>query len=298
MAKYNLKWELEQLCKKDHGQARNSGKEGFATQATRQRILSLAAAQLKEGGYANLRVRGLKPKHIEYLTERWKAENLSASTIKNRMSGLRWWAGKIGKSRVIANSNDFYGIERRNYIAGNQMKARELDAERLSLISDKHVQFSLQLQRHFGLRREEAIKFSPSIALQGGVLALRASWCKGGRSREIPIRTKQQHELVMRIIEFVGNGALIPRSKNYVQQLRTYERATSKAGLDKNHGLRHSYARDRYFELSGNHCVANGGLKRAEMTWEQRTVDDAIRLQISRELGHERLQITTIYLGR
>jgi hypothetical protein len=48
---------------------------------------------------------------------------------------------------------------------------------------------SLRLQAAFGLRREEAVKFQPSYADRGDRLALKASWCKGGRAREIPVRT-------------------------------------------------------------------------------------------------------------
>ena len=36
--------------------------------------------------------------------------------------------------------------------------------------------------------------------------------------------------------------ALIPGGRNYIQQLRIYERHTANAGLPKMHGLRHVYA--------------------------------------------------------
>ena len=51
---------------------------------------------------------------------------------------------------------------------------------------------SLKLQAAFGLRREESIKIRPEWADRGDRLALKASWTKGGREREIPIRTAEQ----------------------------------------------------------------------------------------------------------
>ena len=55
-------------------------------------------------------------------------------------------------------------------------------------IRDTHVRMSLALQEAFGLRREEAIKFSP-YADKGDHLELKASCTKGGKARSIPIRS-------------------------------------------------------------------------------------------------------------
>ena len=54
-------------------------------------------------------------------------------------------------------------------------KAKSLTNDALDKIKDMHVRMSLELQRAFGLCREEAIKFSPSYADRGDRLALRAS---------------------------------------------------------------------------------------------------------------------------
>lgn len=71
----------------------------------------------------------------------------------------------------------------------NQTKARELSTAALRLVLDEHVRMSLRLQELFGLRREESIKVSPAYADRGDQLVLKASWCKGGRARELPVRT-------------------------------------------------------------------------------------------------------------
>jgi hypothetical protein len=97
----------------------------YATQYARERILTMIANQLHETGFRDLGVLSLKPKHVEALAQRWKAESLSAGTIKNRMTELRWWAEKIGKKNVIHRDNDHYGIARRHYVT-NLSKSREL----------------------------------------------------------------------------------------------------------------------------------------------------------------------------
>ena len=118
----DLNYELKQLC------ARN--RDGsFATQHDRERILTLIANQLREMGFVNMHVQSLKPKHVEKLVERWKAEGLSTGTLKNRMTELRWWAEKNGKANVVAKSNDAYGIADRRYVT-NVSKARAADLRR------------------------------------------------------------------------------------------------------------------------------------------------------------------------
>jgi hypothetical protein len=90
---------------------------------------------------------------------------------------------------------------------------------------------------------------------------------------------------------------LIPAERNFIQQLKVYVRQTMNAGLSNMHGLRHAYAQQRYRELTGRVCPVAGGPKVKSLTAAERRQDAAARLVISRELGHERSQITSIYLG-
>ena len=118
---------------------------------------------------------------------------------------------------------------------------------------------SLELQRAFGLRREEAIKFAPGYADRGDHLVLKASWTKGGKVRMVPIRSEDQRAILERAHRLAGKGSLIPASRSYRQQLRIYERHTANAGLSKLHGLRHAYAQQRYEALTGWRSPAAGG---------------------------------------
>lgn len=286
----DLNYQLKTLCQRNRDGS-------YATQQIRERLLSLIAEQLHALGFRGMSAQSLKPKHVEALVKRWQTEGLSIGTLKNRMSALRWWAQKVDRQNVIARRNDHYGIPERTFV-GTTSKARQVDGAALDRVRDAHVRMSLELQQAFGLRREEAIKFQPSYADRGDHLALKDSWTKGGKAREIPIRTAAQRAVLDRAHRLAGRGSLIPAARNYRQQLRVYERHTANAGLSKLHGLRHAYAQARYEELTGWRSPAAGGPTTTSLTPTERALDREARLIISRELGHEREAITTVYLGR
>jgi len=255
------------------------------------------ANQLHEIGYRGMNSHSLKPKHVEGLVRHWLENEVTTGTIKNRMSAFRWWARKVNRKNVVARSNDHYGIPNRKFVT-NTSKAKSIFEVDLAKVRDEHVRMSLELQQAFGLRREEAIKFMPTYADQGDHLTLKPSWTKGGKARTIPIRTPEQREVLDHAHRLAGKGSLIPSSRNYRQQVRIYEGHTLRAGLSKMHGLRHSYAQQRYEELTGWQSPAAGGPTFKSLTAEQRELDHEVRLIISRELGHERRQVVSVYLGR
>ena len=157
---------------------------------------------------------------------------------------------------------------------------------------------SLLLQQAFGLRREEALKIQPRWADRGKYLHLKASWTKGGRERTVPIRTIEQRTLLDQAKQLAGLGSLIPGGRQYIEQLRIYERHTANAGLSKMHGLRHAYAQQRYRELTGWLSPHAGGPSKERFSEAQRRRDQQARLTISAEIGHVRAQITAVYIGR
>jgi hypothetical protein len=285
-----LNHQLKQLC-------RHNREGSFGTQVQRERELTLMANQLHEIGFRGMNSHSLKPKHVEGLVRHWLENDVAAGTIKNRMAAFRWWARKVNRQNVVARSNDHYGIPNRIFVTGSS-KAKSVSAAQLEKVRDQHVRMSLELQQAFGLRREEAIKFMSTYADQGDHLVLKPSWTKGGKARVIPIRTAEQRELLDRVHKLAGKGSLIPSSRNYRQQLRIYEGHTIRAGLSKMHGLRHAYAQQRYEELTGWKSPAAGGPRSESLSREQRDHDHQARHIISRELGHERNQITAVYLGR
>lgn len=285
-----LNYQLKQLC-------RNNRDGSYGTQVQRERVLTLIANQLHDLGFRQMLTKSLRPKHVEALVRHWLETNIAVGTIKNRMATIRWWAAKVNKQNVVARSNDHYGIPRRQH-ANNANRATTLDEDKLARVTDQNVRISLELQREFGLRREEAIKIRPALADEGANLWLKASWTKGGRAREIPIRTEAQREILDKARALAGKESLIPADQNYKTQKNRYEGQCIRAGLCKMHGLRHAYAQRRFEEIAGFPSPHAGGPKRADLTNDQRALDQKARTVISKELGHEREQITATYLGR
>lgn len=284
----DLTYTLRQLCQRNRDGS-------HATQADRQRSLTLAARQLREAGFRQMRATSLKGKHVGALLQRWQAEGLSAGTLKNRMAHLRWWAEKVGKAGILPVDNTKLGIPERRYVTGEN-KAKELD-DGLDRITDPHVRMSLRLQAAFGLRREESVKFQPRYADRGDHIAIKGSWAKGGRERTVPVTTPEQRAVLDEAHRLVGPGSLIPAHKTYIQQRHVYDGQCKAAGLSNMHGLRHRYAQMRYEVLTGWKALAAGGLSTVQLDSSQRLLDQQARQQISRELGHERATVTAIYLG-
>ena len=285
----NLSFSLKTLCTR-------SGEGSFGTRALRQRGLMAMATDLKNMGYRLPAAASIKGKHVTALVAHWKTSGLSDQTIRNRLTWLRWWAYQIGKPGLLPKNNDTYGLAERGRFSGN--KAKRLEGTALERVRDPRVQLALKLEAAFGLRREEALKLRPVLADRGDRIALKASWCKGGRYREIPITHEKQRALLDEVRAVVGDGSLIGTGRNYHQALKSYENQIIKAGISNAHGYRHAYAQWRYKVLTGWSCPAAGGPTVDAMTPAQAARDRAARFEISHELGHGRLDVTDTYLGR
>lgn len=290
-----LEYQLFLICERN--------KDGsHATQANRMSMLSLFTEQLKKNKFKidQMRPSDIKGRHINALVKTWQAESLSVGTIKNRMAVLRWWCEKVGKAEIV-KQNSVYNIENRVFVT-NKNKSISLKDIDLSQI-DTNIAQSLRLQDAFGLRREESMKFQPDYALDGQTIEnakyiiLKASWTKGGRPRTIPISNEKQRQELRKSLDIArfNGGSMIPHSKTYRTHLASFERITHELGIGQTHGLRHGYAQTRYRELMGFDCPAVGGSRL--LSADELVKDKEIRYLISEELGHSRINITSIYLG-
>jgi hypothetical protein len=101
--------------------------------------------------------------------------------------------------------------------------------------------------------------------------------------------------------------SMIPKNMLYGDfQKECYEEART-AGISF-HPERHAYTHERYMEITGAPAPIEAGWSRKERiaslaTYlkvdenEAKEIDRAARLQISIELGHNRVEITNAYLG-
>jgi integrase len=284
----DLNYELARLTKRCHEGAR-------ATQADRHRLLQKSASDLQALGFKLKAAKNLKRKHVTALVSHWQSQGLADSTLKNRMSALRWLADTLGKTGMVPASNQELGVTLKGRSRSDRAKIAL--PQQLVRITDPYTGMAVRLQQAFGLRVEEALKLIPAQADQGNVLHLNASWCKGGRGRGVPIVTEHQRALLDLAKRLARDGSLIPAEMTYKQQRNRYYYQTRKVGLTNPHGLRHGYAQSRYEEMTGFVPASLGGLRWHQMTPYQKQKDRDARQVISNELGHNRISVTNVYLG-
>ena len=240
--------------------------------------------------------RSLKSRHTAAMVQQCQKDGLGAGTIKNRVGTMRRVVKLSGRQGAIHKSNAYYGIGKRVQVT-NQDRGVDMTDEQVKALPSPRLQASAKLQKAFGLRISESVLIKPRRADQGDKLVMQGSWCKNGRPRTLDIRTPEQRAALDFAKKVAGRGSLIDPGKTRDKWLGSTRYYYRKVGISRTHGVRHRYAQIRYREITGWACIAVGGPARKELTPEQKAVDRQARLQISEELGHERLRVTSIYLG-
>lgn len=292
----SARFSINELVKQTKGHS-------YASQANMRHMLFRCIKDLHELGFKLGHIKGLSPKHIHVLVEHWKQKEKNPATIKNYMSKLRKTANLLGKPNLVKENNTAYKIDKRSYVPTHNKAIHHID---LTKCTDPYIRLSLEGQALFGLRREESMKFTLSEAHFGDTLKILPSWTKGGIGRTLTITNDAQREWLSNVAKLTQPGeSLIPRDRTYKQHLSHYQAQSKLMGASKLHGLRHAYAQRRYKELTllfdknkqGLICPLEGGKKYKEMSYLEKNMDRRARQIISRELGHSRIQITSIYLG-
>ncbi len=278
---------LKEMCEHNRDGSRT-------TQSQRAWGLSMLAHELARMGFKLPHARSLKGKHVRALLTQWQVKGLSQGTIKNRMSWIRWWADKTGKFGMLPRDNAELGIAEKTIWKGQH--AATTPRDKLEQLPER-MQLAIKLQMAFGLRLEESLKIRVSEADKDNCLVMQPSWCKGGRARTIPLTHPRQRDLLDEVHRVCGEGSLIPEQMSYITFRKGMEAATLKAGITHMHKHRHWYATWRYKTLFGEAAPSVGGRSHHEMTAEERDRSDTVRLEISRELGHNRIDVTDAYLG-
>lgn len=290
-----------------HNKAAVSGGKavGFATQDARREILEQGFKELRTLGYKLPDVRGFKERHMTALGHAWEEKGLSASTIQNRISVFRTFAGWIGKEGMIRGSE--------HYVKDPQNVARQLvtrvdktwSGQQQTLIDklpaiqaqDKHVALQLELQRAFGLRMKEAALLRPHMADKGHYLMV--NWgTKGGRDRVIPIQTDYQRDVLARAKALLPHphSSMTPHTHNFIQWKNHYYYICHQAGISRqegitSHGLRHERLNEIYKDMTGQDSPIKNGA-----TTDPHN-DKAVRQEIAEIAGHSRASIAGAYIG-
>jgi len=248
-----------------------------------------------------------------YLKMLLNEEEISIATATNRISSVNVVLQVIREDKqiYINKISDTLG-ERRSYI-------RRSTPDGMDLIQVHHLHKELiangfprsaaivLLARSTGMRLRECIladlprltreSTKNQINIQDG--------CKGGRSGAFAPRWISVTDEILRALDYArqvspaGSRNLLASNETYVHFLRQEinpSRPIMKLhGIKGPHELRAAFACERYRELVGSPAPV---FPRSEKTDSQdRTAVRAARQIISRELGHERLEVTNSYVG-
>lgn len=305
----DLKAQMQVLFK-ELGRSRmhSSATIGNRTLEARAQVSNQFLLDVRAAGYNIESLLNIDQRHVTAAVNRWKSDNLSAATIQNRFTILRWLSISLGKSGLI-RSPEYYGLEpedvARTYVAESDKSwvakgviSSEVVQSAKSL--DPWVGHQLDLIRCFGLRVKEAIVMKPRIADLGTTLRVEEG-TKGGRTRVVAIETPEQRaalDAAQQLAIKSQRGSMLKPGMTLTQGKNRLYYVMRKLGITKDqlgvtpHGLRHEYANDLYEELSGNPSAVRGGTHIVD-----RAADEAARQAVTLSLGHSRQSITTAYTG-
>ena len=236
----------------------------------------------------------ISSKHMVAYVLWMQEKELSASTIKTDLAAIRFFHDKIGDAKYSLPSNSELGIqlERRRFGDTDRTWSTAEFTRMLELASDNDgYLLAFHLARYAGLRIHECFRIDTAIArqaLRDHAITIKG---KGGKIRTVPIN-QQIIFLLEKCLATTPTGSklLVPDdvpTDKAINQLQQFILRNREAVQDPDserpltfHGLRHTYAAEKYRQL-----IADGI---SEL--------DA-HLTVSRLLGHERADVTNIYLA-
>ena len=268
------------------------------------------AADFKDLGYkVNTKftsATAIKREDFLKLSEKWKEKGYSTGTMQNKATVLREILTVANNTEAIL-SNAELGISKGRDVlnAANINKGCSAISEKaLSSVNDKGVLAAVMLIIAYGLRRDEALHAAWALSkgrniTVNGNLKLLGSWCKNGRAREFGMR--DSGVILKKAAALVKGFEIKGRLEQFRGRLdRTFKELKM---IDNNkslhpHSLRHNYAQERYFAITGLLAPVSGGLKYTDMNEQEKSLYDRACKIISEELGHSRENIARTYIGK
>ncbi len=208
------------------------------------------------------RIDYLKPKHIQAYVESLHARKLMPSTMADKMTAVRFVAEAIGKDNIVPKHNRDCGI-RRERVNPQVVNNEGLDAIRQEITKKasegdwraQMIEAADGLRREFGLRAKEAL-LSHRTIMRNGHQYLIVEGAKGGRPRELEVRTTEQEAVIAKVEEVAekfgsNTGRPIPPDKTLQQAYDAQRNMIHRLGglreKGRNmHADRHQCARDMH----------------------------------------------------
>jgi len=250
--------------------------------------------------------------YVAYLRQQIQQGDLCIATAQNRLSSVnRTLAALRGDQDVRIGSPSQALGQQRSTVRKSAPDGKGIQqvlsvVNALSEQQHDRVAAIVMLARTTGMRLREAIladlprldreaKHLGRINIQDGT--------KGGRSGVSAPRWIIANEEVKTALQLARNASP-PRSRNLLAHDESYAEFLNKTvlparetlhdhGLKGFHELRAAYACERYEKLTGHATPVDGG----HCYRTDRELDHQARQQISLELGHNRLDVVSAYIG-
>jgi len=244
---------------------------------------------------------------IECYAASLRTSGLSAATAQNYLSAVNVIMSEARGDNILRLTGRSAKLKKRSNIA------KEYKGDTETSLFSQNTEILYELTRTLGLRFEEAAKLHIDKALNEvlvqGFLHVSLG-TKGGQSRKVPASNEALYALkkASSVVKDQGSKSLIPIDQMY----KSFQSAAYKEG--KFHGGRHEYANNRYAELMGergiqtlspvltdihgtekwlDHLVKISIFNLDEVT----NIDRDVRLKVSEELGHHRIDVVSSYIG-
>lgn len=288
------------------------------------RVLLAIAADLRAARAPIQNLDEINLKHVGPLVKLWESRGLSEGYIADMLSILRRFLALIGKPSAIPTTyvlrehlhskGIVAGTIGRSAIATLPKGWRDLGFDPQEIIERVRAEspvmaIHLEMMEQFGPRCAECCQMQPRLSDQGDFLII-SRGTKGGKTRMVkfssnPEERARQREVLDRAIAIADKH---PKSELAepgltLRQMKARQRYVfEKCGLTKGglglvpHGLRHQFATDLFFELTGLPAPVLG-LVPAEIYQSKWLIVREAYLEISRQMGHERPSITAAYGG-
>ena len=235
-------------------------------------------------------------KHLTAYIIDMQERGKSASTIKTDLAAIRFYHDMMGQTKYRLPKNDELAVELEHRRFGQKDRTwsvREFNLFLTTAISDGREDYAAIacLTWYAGLRIHECFRIDTAIAeraIRENAITIKG---KGGKIRTVPINesiriefkkflavTPRGHKLF--VSDDVPTHAAIGQLQQYIYKVRPQIQDEDSTRPMTHHGLRHSYAARTYQEL------VNGGMSPFNAS-----------LRVSQFLGHERSDVTRIYLA-
>jgi hypothetical protein len=129
--------------------------------------------------------------HIQLLVNHWRKQNIMPSTMMNYMTIIRQFLLDMGNCTSNIN-NKSLGITANK----SPRKPMKISLEKWQRITDPISRLLLNLQVHFGLTLNEAMRLIPDVHVQNNNLWLTREITFNSQDRIVPIRSESQAAII------------------------------------------------------------------------------------------------------